>query len=587
MKRLIPAFLLPVFFVLTTTNAQTIEDGKKHMYAMRSASAVAHFEKMLSASPKDPEVVYWLGQSYLEIDEPMADRLTLARKVYTEGLTLTADAPLVKVGMGHVELLSGQTESARQQFESALLATKDKKGNNPLIAYAVGRAIQDADQADYAWGVRLMEEATTRSPKTPEMWVLLGNLHRKASPGESGNQAFIAYSKALEADSTHGPAYLRRARMAEKAQDYELQKSLLDRAVAKHPEYSAAYYDLYYYFLYRLKLAEAEEQLNKFINSKPVKELQDEFLYAQLCWKKTDYDCAITKTEKLIEQMGTKAKPKAFRLLADAYYQRGLVALKRGDNGGAVGDFASAKKSSDAFFTRKTPDDYIPFDHKLRADIMSKTGGSKQEIYDNYLAGAALDTVITSKLDFMKQGQAYFKENKMRDMEAAMIEQILLIKPKPTINDYFDLTLAHYFSNNYGKARDAAQTIVQKYPQQVYGYEWSFNCAMAIDTVRKDSIAVPDALKLHEFSSTDTVKFRKQYIGSTRFLAAYYINEAKDREQALVYFRKWLAVDPANTEVIQGYINQIEKSAPPVKPGNIPAPASGAPSPPRSEPYKP
>lgn len=587
MKRSILTLLLPVLLGLSYSNAQTIDEGKKHMYAMRSASAVAHFEKMLSVSPKDPEVVYWLGQSYLEIDEPMVDRLTLARKVYTEGLTLTADAPLVKVGMGHVELLSGQTESARQHFESALLATKDRKGNNPQISYAIGRALQDADQADFAWGVGLMEEATSRSPKSPEMWVLLGNLHRKANPGESGNQAFIAYSKALEVDSTHGPAYLRRARMAEKAQDYELQKSLLDRAVAKHPEYSAAYYDLYYYFLYRLKLTEAEEQLNKFINSKPVKELQDEFLYAQLCWKKTDFDCAIAKTEKLIEQMGAKAKPKAFRLLADAYYQRGLVALKRGDNGGAVGDFSMAKKSSDEFFARKTPDDYIPFDHKLRADIMSKTGGSNQEIFDNYLAGAALDTVLSSKLDFLKQGQTYFKENKIRDMEAAMIEQILQIKPKPTINDYFDLTLAHYFSNNYGSARDAALTIVEKYPQQVYGYEWSFNCAMAIDTVRKDSIAVPDALKLNEFSSADTVKFRKQYIGSTRYLAAYYINDAKDRDQALVYFRKWLEVDPANATTIEGYINQIEKSAPPVKPGNAPAPASGAPAPDRSEPLKP
>jgi len=532
--------------------------------------------------------VYWLGQSILESEESRSQRLTQARQVYTAGLTATADAPLVKVGLGHVDLLGGQTEQARQLFESSLVATQDRKGNNnPMIAYAIGRALHEAEKADHAWGVRLLEDAANRSPKNPEMWVLLGNLHRKANPGEGGNQAFICYSKALEIDSTHGPAYLRRSRMAEKAQDYELQKALLDKAVAKNPGFSAAYYDLYYYYLYRLKLVEAEEQLNKYIDSKPVKEKQDEFLYAQLCWKKTDYDCAVNKAESLVSQLGAKAKPKTFRLLADAYYQRGLVAAKRGDNGSAAGDFSMAKKNSDEFFTRKTSEDYIPFDHKLRADILARTGGNKQEIYENYLAGAALDTVLSSKIDFLKQGQVYFKENKLRDMEAAILEQILLIKPKPTINDHFDLTLAYYFSNRYDKSRDAAQTMIQKYPQQVYGYEWSFNNAMAIDTVRKDSIAVPDALRLNEFSAIDIIKFRKQYISSIRYLASYYINDARDRETALLYFRKWLAADPENAATIQGYIDQIEKSAAPApRSGTAPTPSPAA-TPARNEPRRP
>lgn len=579
MKRLILALLLPLSLLAISVSAQTLEEGKQHLYAMRPASAVAHFEKMLAVTPNNPEVIYWLGQSYLESDENLSTRLELARKVYTAGLAASGDAPLVKVGMGHVELLANNAELARQLFDAALVATRDRKGDNPNIAYAIGRALHDADKADHAWGVRLLEDATTKSPKSPEMWVLLGNLHRKANPGEGGNQAYVSYSKALEIDSTHGAAYLRRSRMAEKAQDYELQKSLLDKAVAKNPGYSAAYYDLYYYFLYRLKLPEAEEQLNKYIASKPVKEQQDEFLYAQLCWKKADYDCAIKKTEKLIEEMGAKAKPKAFRLLADAYYQHGLVAAKRGDNGGALGDFASAKKSSDVFFARKTAEDYIPFDHKLRADILSKTGGDKEEIYNNYITGAALDTVITSKIEFLKQGQTYFKENKIRDKEAAIIEQILAVKPKPSINDYFDLTLAYYFGGRNDKSRETAQSMIQKYPQQVYGYEWSFNNAIAIDTVRKDSIAVPDALRLNEFSATDTVKFRKQYISSVRYLAAYYINDARDRDQALTYFRKWLAIDPANAATIQGYIDQIEKSA-------TPAPRSGTPPSPGAAPLR-
>jgi tetratricopeptide (TPR) repeat protein len=172
-------------------------------------------------------------------------------------------------------------------------------------------------------------------------------------------------------------------------------------------------------------------------------------------------------------------------------------------------------------------------------------------------------------------------------MEAAIIEQILQIKPKPIINDYFDLTLAYYFAKKYDRSRATAQVMLQKYPEQVYGYEWSFNNAMALDSVRKDSIAVPDALRLNEFSSADTVKFRKQYISSIRFLAAYYINDAKDRDKSLLYFRKWLEADPANSTMIQNYINQIERMPATPKSGGTNPARTGSGNPPRPEAKRP
>jgi tetratricopeptide (TPR) repeat protein len=588
MKRLILACLCATLLLNVTAFAQNLEEGKQHLFAMRSASAIAHFEKLHAAAPTNPEIIYWLGQSYLESEESMTERLAQARKVYAAGLTATSDAPLVKVGMGHVELLSGQTESARQHFESALVATQDRKGNNnPQIAYAIGRALYEADKADYAWGVRLMEDAANRSPKNPEMWVLLGNLHRKANPGEGGNQAFICYSKAIEIDSAFGPAYLVRSRMAEKAQDYELQKSLLDKAVEKNSGYSAAYYDLFYYYFKRLKLLEAEQQIKEYIKSKPVKEIQDDFLYAQLCWRKADYDCAIAMANNLIEQMGANAKPKAFRLLADAHLKRGNIYASKGDSTKARSDFNMAKKNSDQFFQYKQLNDYIANDHKIRADILYKIGTDMDEIYSNYLIGSTLDTVVSSKIDFLKLGQVFFNENKVYNKEAQIIEQILSIKPRPILNDYFDLTIAYFRSGQNEKSRESAQLMIQKYPQQVYGYEWAFNNSRIIDTVRKDSIAVPDALRLNQFSATDTAKFKKQYINTLKYLASYYINDARDRDQALVYFRKWLAVDPANAATIQGYIDQIEKSAAPARPGNAPAAPAGSGTPVRSEARKP
>lgn len=66
-----------------------------------------------------------------------------------------------------------------------------------------------------------------------------------------------------------------------------------------------------------------------------------------------------------------------------------------------------------------------------------------------------------------------------------MLQKLIEIKPKPTINDYFDLTLAYYFSANYGKSREEALRMVEKYPDQVYGYEWAYNSSITVDTLKK------------------------------------------------------------------------------------------------------
>ena len=118
-----------------------------------------------------------------------------------------------------------------------------------------------------------------------------------------------------------------------------------------------------------------------------------------------------------------------------------------------------------------------------------------------------------------------------------------------------------------------------KWNDQVFGYEWAYNNARIVDTVKKDSIAVPDALKLYDFSVSDTVKYKKQIISSASFLAIYYANDAKDKEKAIDFLKKWQAADVANAENIQKNIDMLMKppapkpsgTKPPAKPGTKPA----------------
>ena len=535
MKKIIITFL-STCLLAAGLKAQTIQEGVNHLYADRFKSAIAVFEKLLAANPNNIEATYWLGQVYFDMDDNAK-----ARQVYEKALAANGSAPLILVGLGHADLHDNKTNDARQKFEAALTASRGRKGDDPTVLTMIGRANVDAKSGDAGYAVQKLEAA---DQKNTETLLQLGNAYRKANPGQGGSQAFETYNKALQINPAFAVANLRLAKLFESQKNWEFVLKYLNAAISTDPKFAPAYYELFYYNFYRAKFPESEELLKQYIaNSDP--DIQQEFLYAQLLWAKKDFPGAIQKAEAVALSMGEKTKPKVYKLLADANYQHG--------------DYANAKKYIDKYFVKEKKEDIIAFDYKLLADILEKTGGTNEEIVAAYLTGVEFDTVLTSKIDFLKQGIASLKEKKLRNEEAKLIEKMISLKDKATINDYFDLSVAYYFGANHARSREEALRMIELYPDQVYGYEWAYNNSIIIDTVKQDSIAAPDALKLYEFAKSDTTKYKRQYISSVRFLAAFYINIAKDKEKSLEFFNKWLEADAANASTIQGYIEQIKK----------------------------
>lgn len=548
MKKTTITYLFVGLLFVTGLRAQTVQEGINDLNSGRITNAIKLFEKLLTINPNNIEATYWLGQSYLETEEIRGSRIADARNLYQKAIQNSANAPLLLVGMGHINLLENKTSEARQNFETARTMTRTKKGDDPGILTAIGRANVDAKNGDFKYAIELLKDAVSKEPKNLEALIQLGNAYRKADPGKGGSDAYIYYNKVLEVNPNYSIANLRLAKLFQSQYNFDFVLKYLNDAVAKDPRFTAGYHELFYYYFYRAKFTEAEENLKKYISSKlPENDIQDQYLYAQLCWAQKDFQCAVTKAESVVASFGTDTKPKVYRLLADSYFQKG--------------DFPNAKKYSDEFFLRKNPDDITLYDYQLRADILSKTGGTVDEIFSTYMEGAAVDTLAALKVDLLKKGAAYFKENKLRDKEALLIQKIIELKPNPTINDFFDLTLAYYFNENYSQSRNTAKEMEKRFPEQVYGFEWVFNNSRIIDTVKKDSIAVPDAMQLLDFSNKDTSKFRKQIISAASFLAIYYANDAKQFDSAIVYLKKWQSLDTANAENIQKNIDILTKAS--------------------------
>ena len=113
-------------------------EGIRLLNYEKNKSARETFQKLVDASPQDPQAIYWLGQALLATDggEPSKEQIASTKALYQKGLGSIGSDPWLVTGMGHIELLErGDINSAKQKFEQAITAsteTKGKKGSNKM-----------------------------------------------------------------------------------------------------------------------------------------------------------------------------------------------------------------------------------------------------------------------------------------------------------------------------------------------------------------------------------------------------------------------------------------------------------------------
>lgn len=541
MKKTTITLLTAGLLFMSGLKAQTLQEGMNHLYADRFTSAIGVFEKLLAANPNNMEAVYWLGQTYFDMDENAK-----ARQLYEKALATNGSSPLILVGLGHADLLENKVNDARQKFEAAITAaTAGKKGADPVVLTAVGRANVDAKAGDFNYAIEKLNQAVEKADKNTETLLQLGNAYRKARPGEGGGEAFRAYKKAQEIDPSFAVVSLRLALLFESQKNWELVLENLNDAIKRDSRFAPAYRELFYFYFFRAKFPEAEEQLNKYIANSD-QDIQHEHLYAQLCWARKDFDCATNRAEKVVSAMGQKTKPKVLKLLADAYFQKG--------------DYTNAKKYMDWFLKKEKKEDVSSGDYKLLADILAKSGGTGDEVMEAYMKGAALDSVLISKVDILKKGAEAFKAAGDRVREGDIRSEIIRLKGANSgQRDYFDAGFAYYQGNILDKSKALFATYTEKWPQETFGWQMLFTIGRVEDSTMEKGLAVEPGLKYLEVLEKDTAKNRKSILSTAGYLAQYYANIAKDKAKAIEYLKKMLLFDPAN-EAIQNNIKALEKA---------------------------
>lgn len=533
MKKIVLS-LITVAMCTSALFAQSVEQGKKFLYYQRYKSAKEQFDKAIAANPNDINAVYWLGQTLLEDKNQAA-----AKELYQKLLMSNGTAPLVLVGMGHIELLEGKTNDARQHFETAISLTKAK---DIEVLNAIARANIDAKDGDANYAIEKLNVATQiKGFKDPTTYLLMGDAYRKLV---DGGAAVTAYQKALGLDPKMAAAKYKIGKVYLTQNNKEYFLPAFEEAVQLDPNYAPAYYELYYYWYYHQDVPKAITYFDKYRSVTDPKPSDEYDSWANFYAAKK-YAEAIAGSQGVISKEGANADPRYYKLIAYSYSDQG--------------DSVNAKKWLDDYFAKQKPEGFVPMDYSFRAQTLAKFPGNDAEAFKSFEKAIQMDTAVQNKLVLMNQASDLAKKLNNRAEQAKWLGMIYRTDPRATKTDLYNYGFAYYQAKVYDSAAAIFDQYKQKYPDEVFGYFWGGRSRAAIDTTAELGLALPDYEKLAEVAKkSDSVKYKSMIIESYMYLAGYSNNVKKDKEAAISYLQKVLDIDPANATAKQ-YIDVLSK----------------------------
>jgi tetratricopeptide (TPR) repeat protein len=508
--------------------AQSLDEGKRFLYYERNNSAKDVFTKLVNANPNNIEAVYWLGQTYLSMEDTAA-----AKALYQKTMQANPNAPLLIVGVGHIELLENKTNDARNRFETAISLTKGKDAN---VLNAIGKANVDAKAGDATYAIEKLKLAAERDKKNADILMNLGDAYRKITDGAN---AQISYQSALALNPKNARANFMIGRLYQTqgtSQEQYYMKYYND-AIAQDPNFAPVYVWLYDYY-YRRDVNKSRDYLAKYI-SVADPDPKNCYYQASILYASQLYKESIAKSDECITAGGNNPYPNLFGLKAYAYDK--------------LGDSTNARTFFESYFQKQNPEKLGPNDYATYARILLKFPGN-----DSIAAGYAekavsLDTLESNKIDYISSIAANYAAAKNYKEAGKWYAKVLNIKKNFGKVDLHNAAYNNYLAGNYAAADSIYGIYTQKYPDEIYGYKWRARANEGIDSTRTQGLANPYYEKVIALAEADTAKdkVKSDLIAAYNYMVAYYYNIKNDKETALSYTDKILAVDPANAAAQQ------------------------------------
>ena len=149
--------------------AQEIELAKKAIDAEQFDKAKTILKNVVKAKPDNGKALFLLGDVYLRQSQPDS-----AKATFQKGLTVKENAAFNYIGLGQLDLDSGNAAGAQTNFD---LSTKDIKKKDIEQFLYIGKAFTNSEKPDYKKAVFNLTKAKTVSPNDAQTLMALGDAY--------------------------------------------------------------------------------------------------------------------------------------------------------------------------------------------------------------------------------------------------------------------------------------------------------------------------------------------------------------------------------------------------------------------------
>ncbi len=534
------------YFLITITlalgmvglQAQNVDDAKRHLYYGRTSSAISTLNQMISADGNNAEAIYWLGQAHLRNDE-----VKKARELYQNAVQRGINSPLLQVGVGHVNMLEGNTAGARQLFEEAIATSTKRRKEDPVILQAIGRANADGASTvgDPAYGIATLQRAASINPNDAETFVNMGISFLKLG-SDKGGDAYEAFMNALKVDPNYAAAKYRLGKLFLTQNNKERFEGYFIGATESDPKYAPAYLELYNYYAQR-DVNKAKTYLENYMSNSD-KDCNVDFFYADYLFRAGKYQESVDIANAMLNG-ACKELPRLPVLFAYNYDR--------------LGDTAKARESIENYLSTAAADKVQPDDYLLAATVLKKMPGREDAAIKYLQVALEKDTLRANQVMFMDTIASLFKKKGEFDNRLLWLQKSYALNPNPSNLDIYNIGEAAYQVGNLTLADSMFSAYATKYPDQIYGHLGVAKTAIAKDKDTTIGSAVPAVKNLIQvLEKIDVAKNKSLILQHYGYLVYVHANVFKDYPAALLELEGLLKIDPDNSYAKQT-AEQIKK----------------------------
>ena len=525
-------------------------EGIRLLNYEKNKSARETFQKLVDASPQDPQANYWLGQALLATDggEPSKEQIASAKALYQKGLGSIGSDPWLVTGMGHIELLErGDINSAKQKFEQAITASTETKGKNkgkanPAILNAIGRANAKVGSGlgDNLYAIDKLNQAGQLDLINPDIYINKAINYLKMG-GENGGEAVKAYQEAVTRDPKSALAYYRIGKVYQSQNNKELFEQNFDNAITADPTCPLPYFAYYLYYANK-DVNKAKEYLDKYVANAD-RDPKTDYFVAEYLFRAGKNDESLAKIQELEKSAGLTEIPRLSILSAYNYDRKG--------------DSAQAKANLEKFFANAPADKIEPTDYELAVKVLTKFPGSEAQAATYLEKAIATDTSRINKLNYMQQGADMYAKAKNPAEQLNWMKRMVELKGTTTEGDYYRITGAALSAKDYPQTMDWAKKYMAAYPDKPQPYTFYRKAAIASDPDTTSGKGVEHLQYIDSIYSLNKDKYKKELFLNEYYTILYYINKQNALKKSPDFKVK---SDGTKTEVVDQFLGICQKS---------------------------